>query len=38
MTRNVDQVKIVVLQKGVNMGVIFAFYFKSGPKSQLLQT
>jgi len=38
MPRKVDRVKIEVLQKGVNIGVTFAIFFKRRLKLQLLQT
>jgi len=38
MTRRIDQVKIEVLQKRVNMEIIFAIFFKTGSKLLLLQT
>jgi len=38
MPHMVDQVKIDVLQKGVDMGGHFCHYFNKGPKLQLLQT
>jgi len=38
MPHMVDQVKIDVLQKEVDMGVTFAIFFNRGPKLQLLQT
>jgi len=38
MTRNVYHVKIEVLQKRVNMGSHFCYFFNRRPKLQLLQT
>jgi len=38
MPSMVDWVKIEVLQGGKHGGVIFAIFFKRGPKLQLLQT
>ena len=39
LTHGVDQVKIGILQKGLNMGSLLPFsFFKKGSKSLLLKT